>query len=93
MMADLAEKMRLGDPLMGSRLLRGILADLDMLPPPMPAEDVLDSLTDSVSAARLGNHPMPLSRDQIRAAYRRAFAPLPERERQACLDIWNYYCA
>ena len=33
MMADLAEKMRLGDPLMGSRLLRGILADLDMLPP------------------------------------------------------------
>ena len=93
MMADLAEKMRLGDPLMGSRLLRGILADLDMLPPPMPAEDVLDSLTDSVSAARLGNHPMPLSRDQIRAAYRRAFAPLPERERQACLDIWKYYGA
>ena len=90
-MADLAEKMRLGDPLMGSRLLRGILIDLDLSLPPMPSDEVMEKLTASVNPERLGNHPMTLNREQIRAVYRRAFTPLPEMERQACLDIWKYY--
>ena len=32
------------------------------------------------------------TQDEIRAAYRRAFTPLCAAERQACLDIWTYYC-
>ena len=91
MMADLAEKMGLGDPMMGSRLLRGILIDLDMPAPPMPTEEELNRLAGSVNAERLGNHPMALSAAQIRAIYRRAFTPLGANERQACLDIWKYY--
>ena len=91
MMADLAEKMGLGDPMMGSRLLRGILLDLEMTAPPMPTEAELDRLASSVNAERLGNHPMALTQAQIRAVYRRAFTPMGENERQACLDIWKYY--
>ncbi len=93
MMADLAGMMRLGDPMMGSRLLRGILIDLDMQAPPMPSAETLDVLADSVNPERLGNHPMSLTRDQIRVVYRKAFTPLAPNERQACLDIWKYYGA
>ena len=91
MMAELADRMGLGDPMMGSRLLRGILIDLDMPLPPMPSDELLDRLTDSVNPERLSNHPMLLSRSQIRAVYRKAFTPPAEKERQACLDIWKYY--
>ena len=93
MMGDLAEKMRLGDPMMGSRLLRGILLDLDMPLPAMPDAETLEKLTDSVNPERLGNHPMTLTRDQILQVYRRAFMPMSPTERQACLDIWKYYSA
>ncbi len=91
LMRELASRMRLGDPLMGSRLLRGMLIDLGMEAPPMPAEETLERLTDSVNAERLGNHPMPLDRAQIASVYRQAFRPILEPERQACLDIWTYY--
>ncbi len=91
MMRELADCMRLGDPQMGSRLIRGMMLDLDMPAPDMPDDALLDALTDSVSPERLGNHPMALTREQIRAAYRKAFIPLRENERQACLDIWRYY--
>ena len=91
MMADLAEKMGLGEPMMGSRLLRGILIDLEMPVPGMPNEEMLDRLASSVNTERLSNHPMTLSPAQIRAVYRRAFTPLGSNERQACLDIWKYY--
>ena len=78
---------------MGSRLIRGLMIDLDMPLPDMPDEETLDKLTDSVNLERLGNHPMQLTRQQIRWIYKKAFTPLPENERQACLDIWKYYGA
>ena len=93
LMRELASRMRLGDPLMGSRLLRGILIDLDMEAPPMPPEEILQKLTDSVNPERLGNHPMPLSRKDLETVYRQAFRPILDPERQACLDLWRYYCA
>ena len=92
-MKELAARMRLGDPQMGSRLIRGLMIDLDMALPDMPDEETLDKLTDSVNLERLGNHPMQLTRQQIRWIYKKAFTPLPENERQACLDIWKYYGA
>lgn len=90
-MAELAGAMRLGDPAMGSRLLRGVMADLEMPVPAMPEAAVLDRLTDSVNPERLENHPMRLSREQIRRVYVQAFLPLSPEYRQMCLDIWKYY--
>ncbi len=90
-MKHLASVMRLGDPLMGSRLLRGILFDLQLEIPPLPDREQMDHLVASVNPERLGNHPVPLTAADLRKAYTRAFLPMGEQERQACLDIWRYY--
>ena len=92
-MRELASRMRLGNPLMGSRLLRGMLIDLGMEAPPPPSEEILRKLSDSVDPERLGNHPVPMTRKDIETVYRQAFRPIQEPERQACLDIWRYYGA
>ncbi|MBP5728846.1 MAG: phosphonoacetaldehyde reductase [Clostridia bacterium] len=88
---DLSAKMRLGDIRMGPKLLRGILYDLEMEIPPVPAEEVLEELASSVNTERLNNHPVKLSRDEIKQAYRKSMTPLRENEKLACLDIWRYY--
>ena len=88
---DLTAKMRLGDPQMVPRLLKGILYDLEMDVPPMPDDQTLDELTDSVNVERLNNHPVAMSREEIREAYRRSFVPLCGNEKLACVDIWRYY--
>ena len=88
---DLSSKMRMGDPQMIPKLLRGILYDLEMEIPPMPDEKTLDELADSVNVERLKNHPIEMKREEIREAYRRSFTPLCENEKLACVDIWRYY--
>ena len=88
---DLSDKMRLGDPMMGPKLLRGILYDLEMEIPAMPSEEALENLAESVNPERLGNHPVPMTKEDLKEAYRRAFLPPHAPERQACLDIWRYY--
>ena len=88
---DLSEKMRLRDPLMAPRLLKGILYDLEMEIPPVPDETLLDELAASVNAERLSNHPVVLTKEEIKQAYRRAMTPMRDNEKQACLDIWRYY--
>lgn len=90
-LSSLSRLMRLGDPMMGPRLLWGILLDLEMPIPENPGEERLEELAASVNAERLGNHPVPLSREDVKAAYRKAFLPLPEAERRLCLDLWRYY--
>lgn len=87
----LCEVMRLGDPMMGPKLLWGILYDLEMDAREMPAEETLEGLAGSVNAERLGNHPMPLEQRQLKSIYRRAFTKKTEMEKQACCDIWKYY--
>jgi len=88
---DLAQKMRLGSEYMGSRLLAGLLIDLGMEPEMMPDEATLDALADSVNVERLGNHPMPLTRDELKKIYRRAFTRRAGADRQVCIDLWKYY--
>ena len=83
--------MRLGDPQMGSKLLKGLLYDLEMEIPPMPDEETLNALADSVNQERLSNHPVPLTREEIKRIYRLAFVKPNPMEKQACLDIWRYY--
>ncbi len=90
-LSSLSRLMRLGDPMMGPRLLWGIMLDLEMPIPENPGEERLEELAASVNAERLGNHPVPLSREDVKAAYRKAFLPLPEAERRLCLDLWRYY--
>lgn len=91
LLTDLSGKMRLGDPRMVPKLLKGILYDLNMDIPPVPGEDLLDELADSVNTERLSNHPVPLTKEEIKEAYRKSMTPLCENEKQACLDIWRYY--
>ena len=88
---DLSAKMRLGDMRMVPRLLKGILYDLEMAVPPVPDEETLEELADSVNTERLNNHPVAMTKEEIREAYRRAMTPICENEKQACLDIWRYY--
>ncbi len=91
LLQDLSGKMRLGDLRMAPRLLKGILYDLEMEIPPIPEESILEELASSVNVERLNNHPVKLSREEIKEAYRRAMTPLCENEKLACLDIWKYY--
>ena len=88
---DLSAKMRLGDMLMAPRLLKGMMLDLEMPVPPVPDEETLEELAASVNVERLNNHPVPLTKEEIKEAYRRAMTPMRENEKQACLDIWRYY--
>ena len=90
-MTELAGRMRLGHPMMGSRLLRGIMYDLGLEIPAMPDPATLDALVRAVNPDRLGNHPMKLDAEDLRAVYFRAFLPAEGNVRQACLDIWKYY--
>ena len=87
----LSEIMRLGNPLMGPRLLKGILYDLEMEIPMIQDEETLDRLVDSVNPERLGNHPVALSRDDLRWIYRVSLRKPTDAERQTCLDVWQYY--
>ena len=93
LLQDLSNKMRMGDPQMVPRLLRGILYDLELEIPALPDERVLDEMAAGVNPERLGNHPVEMSHEDVKQTYRRAFAPLHAAERQACLDIWKYYSA
>ena len=91
LMRELASRIRLGDPRMGSRLLRGLMIDLGMEAPAMPDEETLARMTEAVDPDRLGNHPLPMSSKEIAWVYRQAFRPVSGPERQACADIWKYY--
>ena len=88
---DISEKMRLGDIRRAPKLLKGILYDLEMDIPPVPDEETLDELAGSVNVERLNNHPVTMTKDEIKTAYRRAMTPLRENEKLVCLDIWRYY--
>ena len=88
---QLAAVMRLGDPQMGPKLLKGLLYDLEMEIPAMPDEETLNLLAESVNPERLGNHPAEMKREDVKRVYRKAFLPAGAAEKQACLDIWRYY--
>lgn len=88
---DISSKMRMGDMLLVPRLLKGILYDLDMKIPTMSDEQVMDELVDSVNTERLNNHPVRLTKEEIRKIYRMSMSPVNEYEKQACIDIWRYY--
>ena len=90
-LAELSALMRLGSPLMGPRLLRGILYALQMDIHPALDDRAISEMSSRVNPDRLHNHPVSLTDADIRMIYRKAFAVRPENEKQACLDIWQFY--
>ena len=34
---------------------------------------------------------MPLTRDELKSVYRRAFTRRAGADRQVCIDLWQYY--
>lgn len=88
---DLAQKMRLGSEYMPPKLLWGLLIDLEMEPERVPDEATLDILADSVDPERLSNHPVPMTWEDLKRAYRLAFTRKAGPERQVCVDLWRYY--
>ena len=91
MLKDLSTKMRLGDVRMVPHLLKGIMYDLGLHIPPVPDEKMLEELASSVNVERLNNHPIPMTKDEIKEVYRKAMTPMCDLQKQACLDIWRYY--
>ena len=59
--------------------------------PPVPDEETLEELASSVNVERLNNHPVKMTKEEIKEAYRNAMTPMCESEKEACLDIWRYY--
>lgn len=87
----LASVMGLDDPRQGSDLFRGLMLELGLEIPPLTSDDVLEDLTASVNAERLGNHPQKLSQKMLKDVYVQAMAPLSAEKMQQCLAIWRKY--
>jgi len=75
----------------GASLLLGLLADTDMVPEVMPDDATLDALAASVNTQRLGNHPEPLTTQELRNIYVQAFTPVNEDERARLASLWRAY--
>ena len=91
MLEELSGIMRLSDMRMVPKLLKGILFALEMDIPPVPSEEKLEELADSVNTERLENHPVTMTKQDVKTVYRRSMMPPTANEKQACLDIWRYY--
>ena len=75
----------------GANLLLGLLAALDMLPDARIDDALLDALTASVNAQRLGKHPQALSQEMLRRIYAQAFTPIAKDDRARLAAMWRKY--
>ncbi len=87
-LAELARIMGTAD---APELLLGLLAASDMLPEALPEEATLDALAASVDTQRLGNHPEPLTADDLRCIYEKALSPVEGAEQARLAAIWRAY--
>ena len=65
--------------------------DLEMNIPEMPDENMIEELAKSVNTERLNNHPVKMSHEDVKRAYRLAMMPMAENEKLVCRDLWKYY--
>lgn len=72
-------------------LFLGLCLDTGLYPPRCADPELLDYLTDSVNIERLGNHPQPLTREDIRALYIQALNPAPEEMAEKALALWRHH--
>lgn len=92
-LTKLSKVMGLRDPALVPGLLTGMLGATDMLPAALPDEATLDALAASVNAQRLGNHPEPLTAEELRRVYVRSLTPLDDAAREAAIGMWRAYGA
>ena len=90
-LGELTAIMQLGDARMVPKLLKGIMMDLEMNIPEMPDENMIEELAKSVNTERLNNHPVKMSHEDVKRAYRLAMMPMAENEKLVCRDLWKYY--
>ena len=72
-------------------LFLGLCLDTGLYPPRCADPELLDYLTDSVNIERLGNHPQPLTREDIRDLYIQALNPAPEEMAEKALALWRHH--
>lgn len=89
-LAEVAQVMGIA-PETAPELLLGLLAATDMLSDALPEEDVLAALVASVDPQRLGNHPQPLTADDLRRIYGQALSPVEAKEKARLAAIWRAY--
>ena len=87
----LAECIGLPDGGSGALLLQGLLLETGLDSREMPEEKLLDELAASVNTQRLGNHPEPLTTQELRAIYAAAFTPMDRGTREAATGLWRQY--
>ena len=75
----------------GALLLQGLLLETGLDSREMPEEKLLDELAASVNTQRLGNHPEPLTSQELREIYAAAFTPMDRGTREAATGLWRQY--
>ena len=88
---ELAGVMGLGDRRMGPAFLRGILLDLHLDLHRELTQAELEDWVRNANPERMQNHPVSMTEENIRRAYRIAFSNRTDMEKRACLDMWKYY--
>ena len=87
----LAECIGLPNGFYGSVLLQGLLLETGLDSREMPEDALLDELAASVNTQRLGNHPEPLTAQELREIYAAAFTPMDWGTREAAEALWRQY--
>ena len=74
-----------------ARILLGLLAETDMLAETAVHGELLSALVDSVNVQRLGNHPVQLTKADLRSVYAGALQHLSVEAREAYAALWRSY--
>lgn len=88
---EMAALLGLPNGFYGSVLLQGLLLETGLDSREMPDDALLDVLAASVNAQRLGNHPQPLTAQELRAIYQEALTPMDWGTKEAALALWRQY--
>ena len=90
-LTPLAEIIGVEDGWAIARILLGMLAALDMQAEQCANGELLTALVDSVNVQRLGNHPVQLTKAELRSVYAGALQKLTGEAREAYEALWRAY--
>ena len=74
-----------------ARILLGLLAETDMQAETVVHGELMTALVDSVNVQRLGNHPVQLTKADLRSVYAGALQHLSVEAREAYAALWRSY--
>ena len=90
-LTPLAEIIGVEDGWAIARTLLGMLAALDMQAEQCANGELLTALVDSVNVQRLGNHPVQLTKAELRSVYAGALQKLTGEASEAYAALWRAY--